>query len=207
MSITEAEDVSKTPGKAYVYRMNSSFSKEGSVPKNSASTESNLPTIANSSNANHDKASLQEKPGNEKTKQPLKKDASKITKVKNQSDGDKIKPSLLKNLPKLSIDVPIAAKKFKFVNAYNDFDGKWIYRMMSREEYVRKDQVKNLDGYKNPKVVYDNMERSPYYTESTTPYFDEKKLIPVKESEAALQQQRFKNRGFRRAIVNTGVQK
>lgn len=167
-----------------------------------------MPNIDRSiGNANHDKASLQEKPGNEKAKQPLKKDASKITKVKNQSDGDKIKPSLLKNLPKLSIDVPIAAKKFKFVNAYNDFDGKWIYRMMSREEYVRKDQVKNLDGYKNPKVVYDNMERSPYYTESTTPYFDEKKLIPVKESEAALQQQRFKNRGFRRAIVNTGVPK
>lgn len=33
------------------------------------------------------------------------------------------------------------------------------------------------------------------------------KLIPTKENEQSVQQQRFKNRGYRRAIVNSGIPK
>ena len=101
----------------------------------------------------------------------------------------------------------MTAQRFKFADVYFENDGKWIYRMISRDEYVRKDQIKNLESGKIPKLIYDNSEKSPYYTETSIPYYDEKKLIPTKENESSYQQQRLKNRGFRRAIVSTGVPK
>ena len=46
--------------------------------------------------------------------------------------------------------------------------------MISREEYIRKDQVRSLDGSKSSKIVYDNIDKSPYYTDNNYPYIDEK---------------------------------
>jgi len=39
----------------------------------------------------------------------------------------------------------MSAQRFKFIDAYNDADGKWVYKMISREEYIRKDQVRSLE--------------------------------------------------------------
>ena len=99
----------------------------------------------------------------------------------------------------------MTAQKTKLSKVYYDNEGKWIYRMVSRDEYMRKDQIRSLESGKIPKLVYDSTEKSPYYTDTNCPYFDEKKLIPTKENESSYQQQRVKNRGFRRAIVNSGV--
>lgn len=68
----------------------------------------------------------------------------------------------------------MSAQRFKFIDAYNDADGKWVYKMISREEYIRKDQVRSLEWSKTPKLVFDNMEKSPYYTDNNIPYLDEK---------------------------------
>ena len=39
-------ELNKTPGKSYIYRMNSSFSKDGSAKSTVPQAENNLPTIS-----------------------------------------------------------------------------------------------------------------------------------------------------------------
>jgi phenylacetate-coenzyme A ligase PaaK-like adenylate-forming protein len=68
----------------------------------------------------------------------------------------------------------MTAQRTKFTKLYFDNEGKWIYRMISRDEYMRKDQIRSLDSGKIPKVIYDSVEKSPYYTDNNYPYFDEK---------------------------------
>lgn len=68
----------------------------------------------------------------------------------------------------------MSAQRIKFVDAYNDEDAKWMYKMISREEYIRKDQVRSLEWSKTPKLVYDNLEKSPYYNDCNIAYFDDK---------------------------------
>lgn len=144
----------------------------------------------------------------ETMKSKIRKEGGSATqKLKVQSEYAKLKQAgALKYLPKLSIDVPMSAQRIKFIDSYNENDGRWVYRIVTREEYQRKDQIKSLDS-KTLKVIYDSTDRSPYYTDSNVPYIDERKLIPAKESETAIQQQRFKNRGYRRPLVSTGIQK
>lgn len=59
MSITENNGTkNRTPAKSYIYRMNSSFSKEGSSTKNTSNgpiSDSNLPTISQNSMSNNAK--------------------------------------------------------------------------------------------------------------------------------------------------------
>lgn len=143
-------------------------------------------------------------------RQRLKRDtASGGQKNKYQNELTKLKQlGALKHLPKLSVDAPLMARKVTFTDLYHENDPKWTHRYTLKEEYMRRDQVKIGDKFlKSPKLVYDQTERSPYYTETDNPYIDEKKLIPTKENENATLNPRFKNRGYRRNIMSTGIQK
>lgn len=48
-------------------------------------------------------------------------------------------------------------------------------------------------------------EKSPYYPDSTKPYIDDKKLIPLKDNGQSVPHRRFKAAGFRRGLINTGI--
>lgn len=54
-------------------------------------------------------------------------------------------------------------------------------------------------------MVYDLNEKSPYYTEASKPYIDERKLIPLKDNGQFVPHRRFKAAGFRRGLINTGI--
>lgn len=113
----------------------------------------------------------------------------------------------LKFLPKLAVDSIYMARKIKFVDAYKEDDYKYIPRSTLRDEWTRRDQVKGIDKFmKGLKVVYDYMERSPYYSEKEG-YIDEKRLIPVKENTYDHLNPRNKVRGLRRNIINSGMPK
>jgi len=143
-------------------------------------------------------------------RQRLKRDAnSGSQKNKLQNELNKLKQSgALKYLPKLSIDTPLMAKRIKFMDNYYDNDPKWVYRVTLREEYQRRDQAKQVDKYmKSVKVVYDQNEKSPYYNDLEGEYIDERKLIPGKENENPVMNNRFKTRAFRRNIMNQGIAK
>jgi hypothetical protein len=100
--------------------------------------------------------------------------------------------------------VPMMAQKIYHMSTCDNFESKWNYRLLGKEEYQRRELVRNLDtGYK---IVYDNIDRSPYYTDASNPYFDEKKLMPAKDVDNSTHQ-RFKPRGYRRPLVNSGIPK
>lgn len=79
----------------------------------------------------------------------------------------------MKYLPKICIDIPMMAQWIKFNKIYYDKDSRWITRIFGREEYQRKEQVRSLDTSKTFKVVYDNIDRSPFY-DASSPYLNEK---------------------------------
>lgn len=83
-------------------------------------------------------------------------------------------------------------------------EAKWITRVFGKDEYQRKEQVRGLDGNKSLKVVYDNTERSPHY-DNSNPYFDDKRLIQGKDTNSSHTKDRFKNRGYRRPLINSGL--
>jgi hypothetical protein len=142
-------------------------------------------------------------------RQRLKRDTPSGTiKNKFQSEYNKLKASGdLKYLPKLSIETPFLAKRITFIDKYDDADYKWTYRNILKEEYQKKDQLKQSDKFmKNSKVVYDFTERSPFYTDIEVPFIDEKLLVPVKEENGG-NNTRIKNRGFRRNIMSSGLPK
>jgi hypothetical protein len=142
-------------------------------------------------------------------RQRLKRDTTAGT-IKNrfQSEFNKLKADGdIKYLPKLSVETPFMAKRIRFVDKYNDNDMKWNHRYTLKEEYMRRDQLKQADKFmKTMKVVYDLNERSPFYNEIDTPYIDDKLMIPNKEDNVA-NNARLKNRGFRRNIMNSGLPK
>jgi hypothetical protein len=97
------------------------------------------------------------------------------------------------------------AQRIKHSSIYVESEGVWNYRSIGREEYQRKEQLRALDVCnKALKVVYDNSDKSPYYTDPNYPYLDDKKLLPGKE-DAANQKNRIQPRGFRRAVINSGI--
>jgi len=97
-------------------------------------------------------------------------------------------------------------RRLKFVQKYRDFDRIWYKRGDCKEEYMRKDQLKQNNKFiKSCIVVYDNNEKSPFYTESNKPYIDEKKLVPLKDNGQFVPHRRFKAAGFRRGLINTGI--
>ena len=197
MSITDSAGAKRTPGKSYIYRMNSSFSKDGSSNSTTMpQTENNLPTISQSGTKYKfsifislfyiGKSNNESNDQSDKSKQISKEAISKMAsfkndassnsqKIKSQNELARLKQSgALKYLPKLSIEVPMSAQRHKFVDAYNEADSRWVYKMISREDYIRKDQVRSLDSSKATKIVYDNIDRSPYYTDNNYPYIDDK---------------------------------
>lgn len=107
-------------------------------------------------------------------------------------------------MPKLWVDVPMMACKISHLTACDDFESKWNYRLLGKEEYHKRELVKNIDS--NNKVVYDNWERSPFYTDTSNPYFNEKKLLPAKDIDST-SSQKFKPRGYRRPLISTGIPK
>lgn len=115
----------------------------------------------------------------------------------------------MKYLPKLAIDSVMMGKRIKFNDYYNDNDPKWNCRFTLREEYQRRDQVRQVEKYlKNQKVVYDMSEQSPYYMDIDTEYINEKHLISPKDpNDDGGANSRFKARGFRRNIINSGIVK
>ena len=143
-------------------------------------------------------------------RQRLKRDAASGTqKNKFQAELTKLKQSgALKYIPKLSVDTPFTARRIKFVDKYIEDDPKWTQIYWMTEEYMRRDQMRQIDKYmKTNRVVYDQAERSPFYTDSDVLYIDEKKLIPVKENEETTANPRFKSRGFKRNIISNSITK
>ena len=144
-------------------------------------------------------------------RQRVKRDINSVShKSKYQNEINKLKQSgALRYLPKLSIDMPFMATRIKFVNWYHENDPKWTHRDTWREEFQRRDQVKQVDKYmKNLRVVYDQTEKSPYYNNLETDYIDERKLIPSKDdNDIASMNNRFKARVYRRNIMNSGIVK
>lgn len=97
------------------------------------------------------------------------------------------------------------ARRIKHSSIYVETERIWSYRSIGSEEYQRKEQLRVLDvGKRTYRVVYDNSDKSPYYTDPNSPYLDEKKLLPVKE-DAPHQKSRVQPRGFRRAVINSGI--
>lgn len=128
------------------------------------------------------------------------KDKTQSELVRLKQEGD------LKHFPKLSVDAPFMARRIRFVDAYIEDDQKWAYRFTYRDEYMKKDQDRQLDKFtKNYRVVYDQNERSPYYSDSDIVYIDERKLLPSKGSEEAAINLRFKTRGLKRNVLNNSV--
>lgn len=116
------------------------------------------------------------------------------------------KSGALNNLPKVWVDTVFTVKRIKFLPVYNEFDRIWYRRTDCREDYIRKDQLKQTNKFiKSWKVVYDLNEKSPYYTEASKPYIDERKLIPLKDNGQFVPHRRFKAAGFRRGLINTGI--
>lgn len=207
MSISEGNSTGKnrTPGKSYIYRMNSSFSKDASNIKETTVgpiSESNLPTISQNSTSQSSKSnnlSFKSKKG-EKPEPPvikgkinaketiaksrglvMKKESSSSSKRKNNEEQQLRQTGALKFLPKLCIDVPFSAEIIRFNKVYFEKETRWFSRIFGIAEYQRKEQIRSLDNSKIFKVVYDNVDRSPYY-DSSTSYWDEKRLILNKDN-------------------------
>ena len=127
-------------------------------------------------------------------------------KTKLQNELNKLKQTnALKYKPKLSVETPFMAKRIKFVDEYHENDPRWTHRITLREEYQRRDQVKQVDKYmKTLKIVYDQCENSPFYNDLDIDYIDERRLIPDDTSDAG---NRYKSRAFRRNIMNNGLVK
>ena len=99
------------------------------------------------------------------------------------------------------------AKRIKFLDAYNESDPKWTNRFAVKEDFIQREQVKHVDRFlKNTKIVYDFAENSPFYKDLSIKYLDEKLLIQNSSKDNGGQYNtRFKSRGFRRNIMNTGL--
>lgn len=116
------------------------------------------------------------------------------------------KSGALNNLPKISVETPLIARRIKFNQCYIDYDRIWYKRGDCKEEYIRKDQLKQNNKFiKSCKIVYDMNEKSPYYTDPKKPYLDEKRLIPLKDNGQFVPHRRFKAAGFRKGMINTGI--
>lgn len=155
-------------------------------------------------------SNLQLSKDNISKRQRLKRDTtSGSQKSKLQAEFTRLKQSgALKYLPNLTVDSVFMAKKIKFVDYYKDDDYKWTHRILHKEDYIRKDQLRQVDKFmKNVKVVYDQNERSPHYSELNINYIDEKKLIPTKDNDNSNVNSRFKSRGLRRNFMNAGLPK
>lgn len=141
-------------------------------------------------------------------RQRLKREAVSCThKNKFQAELTKLKQSGgLKYLPKLCVDSAFMVRRINFTDAYIEDDHRWTHRFTLKEEYMRRDQVKQIDKFmKNLKVVYDYNERSPNYADSNLNYIEEKRLVPVKEGSNDHLNSRFKSQGIRRNIMSTGL--
>jgi cytosolic carboxypeptidase protein 2/3 len=116
------------------------------------------------------------------------------------------KSGALNNLPKIWVDTVFQVKRIKFVQNYKEFDKIWFRRGDWKEEYMRKDQLKQNNKFiKSWKTVYDLNEKSPFYTDPNKPYIDDRKLVPLKDNGQFVPHRRFKAAGFRRGLINTGI--
>jgi len=220
---------------SYIHRTEASLIKEEQIEKmtNGVTSNSILPTIIQTGGSANikegkavvikrrnsklfltslvpnrilDKANVVKKEPSLRKQKSSKEAASSVQKTKMNSEYLKVKATgILKYFPKLWIDVPMMTDRIKHNSNCIENEGKWNYRDYGRQEYQRRDQYKNLDGIKNHQVVFDNVDKSPFYSDPSYPYFDEKKLIPTSNSDSGSQQNRPKPRGFRRAIINSGI--
>jgi hypothetical protein len=173
-------------------------------------TNEGAPSLRSALNQQSNDSNLQLSKDSISKRQKIKRDtASGTQKNKYQAEFTRLKQSgALKYLPKLSVDCIMMAKRIKFVDNYKEDDYKWQHRLTLKEEYMRRDQLKQIDKFtKNLRVVYDQNERSPYYSDSPLNYIEEKKLIPTKDNDSSNFNSRLKNRGFRRNLMNVGFQK
>ena len=117
------------------------------------------------------------------------------------------KSGFINSLPKVCVDSIFQAKRIRFIQTCFEQDTIWYKRSPDcREEYIRKDQLKQSNKFmKSCKVVFDVNENSPYYTDPTKPYIDDRKLLPCKDSGQTVPHRRFKAAGFRRGLINTGI--
>lgn len=222
ISIRETAGIeNRAPGKSYIYRVNTSFSKETKSP-GGITSESNLPTISqnNTSTSSKEcggkkKAKLLKQDSSIKGKinakevinkrQKVQKEGTPKTKAMNEYTKLKQKGDL-KWMPKLCIDVPMTAERVKHIDNWYENDGKWNYRVLNKEDYQRREQIRSLNAdSKSFKVVYDNIDRSPFYTDPNIPYLDDNKLLPDKDNNANFTQSRYKARGYRRPLINSGM--
>jgi len=183
--------------------------KEKEKEKQKIKTNEITPSLRNALKQQPNDSKIQLSKDNISKRQRLKRDAaSGNQKNKYQAELTKLKQSgALKYLPKLSVDTPFMARRIKFVDAYNEDDPKNSSLFNFRDGYMCKEQMRQLDKYmKTTKVVYDQAERSPYYTEADQ-YLDEKKLIATKEGEEPNANQRFKSRGYKRNIISNSITK
>ncbi|CAI2382279.1 unnamed protein product [Moneuplotes crassus] len=180
--------------------------------------KSNLPTIKQQKvngapslrhKAKNDSKTILGKDGISK-KQRLKRDTtSGSQKNKYQTEYSKLKQAGdLKWMPKLLVDTPFLAKRIKFKDRYNETDTKWAHRFSLKEDFIRREQIKHVDKFlKNSKIVYDYLEDSPYYKDLSKKYIDDKLLLQTSGRESSHNNARFKMRGLRRNIMNTGLPK
>ena len=100
------------------------------------------------------------------------------------------------------------AQRIKFIDAYDESEPRWSHRFTLKEEFMRRDQIKQVDKFlKSTKVVYDFMENSPFYKDLDIKLYNEKLLIPTNKDDNTQYGTRFKSRGYRRNIMNSGLQK
>lgn len=57
------------------------------------------------------------------------------------------KSGALNNLPKVCVDTVFTVKRIKFLPVYNEFDRIWYRRTDCREDYIRKDQLKQTNKF------------------------------------------------------------
>ena len=223
MSIEEqiVSKQSKTPSKQNIHRMNSSFATNKSSENNRESTsDDNLPSIGVGQETAKGSSGIFVHKGSCKLKnwQNIVKSAKQTNfgrlntwEMENKKSNKSILNSLksngcLKWVPKLWVDVPMTVERIKHNPKCFENDNKWTYQILDKEDYQRREQVKKLDSSGVCQVVYDHMEKSPFYNDPNNPYFNEKKLLQSKNN-TGFMQQRSRQRGFRRPMINSGIPK
>eukprot|EP00344_Euplotes_crassus_P007939 CAMPEP_0196994994 /NCGR_PEP_ID=MMETSP1380-20130617/1196_1 /TAXON_ID=5936 /ORGANISM="Euplotes crassus, Strain CT5" /LENGTH=484 /DNA_ID=CAMNT_0042410527 /DNA_START=360 /DNA_END=1815 /DNA_ORIENTATION=- len=219
ISINEQIVSKKSSNKSFVYRMNSSFSKESPVKKQRATKEANLPSINNkTSDASQPDGLVENKAG----KPSKAENGSRITKSRDGRKRQRDKSALnnsktqynielqklkqagdLRWTPKLCVDIPMSIERIKFSQSAYENDNKWNYRIMGKEDYQRREQIKKLESTSQTQVVYDSLDKSPFYTDSN-PYIDDKKLLEAKKNSGFVNPN-INPRGYRRQKGITGI--
>ncbi|CAI2375593.1 unnamed protein product [Moneuplotes crassus] len=111
----------------------------------------------------------------------------------------------LKFLPKLLVDTPFCAERVKFKDRYNETDPKWAHRFVTKEDFLRREERKIADKIlRNAKIVYDYVEKSPFYKELSQKYIDEKLLIQSNNKDNSMNKARLKMRSIKRNALSTG---